>query len=130
MDATTCTMSVQGQDHKNSSPDSFVGIDREYVARMLANMGVDLTHTLAPSMILGSFDVMASAELAVNLPEDANFEAVLQCFHTLKHVQPPDVRNVQVRVLDVVRRLCAPMSDARYEAIRGRLQFSGFIPAV
>jgi len=113
-----------------SAPDSLLGIDREYIARMLSNMGVDLTHTLAPSMILGSFDVMACAELAGTLPEDANFEAVLQCFHTLQHVQPPEVRSVQVRVLDLVRLLCASMSNARYEAIRGRLQFSGFIAMV
>jgi len=82
---------------------------------------VDLNHSLAPSIILGSFDVMASADLAVKLPDESNFEAVLQCFHTLRHVQPQDVRKVQVRVLDVVRRLCAPMSDERYQAIRGRL---------
>lgn len=103
------------------APDSFVGIDREYVSRMLFSMGVDLNHSLAPSIILGSFDVMASADLAVKLPDGANFEAALQCFHTLRHVQPQDVRNVQVRVLDVVRRLCAPMSDERYQAIRDRL---------
>lgn len=108
---------------EQARPDSFVGIDKEYVAKMLVSLGVDLTHPLAPSLILGSFDVMACADMAVKLPQEANFEAVLQCFHTFKHVQPVDVRHVQVLVLDVVRRLCAPtMTQDRYDAIRRRLR--------
>lgn len=129
-------MSISGHqvtDHRQAalvqSPESFVGIDRDYVSKMLQNMGVDLNHTLGPSMILGSFDVMASADLAIKLPSGANFEAALQCFHTLKHVQPVEVRKVQVRVLNLVHRLCAPnMTDDRFQAIRGRLEVCGSIP--
>jgi len=105
--------------------DDQLAIDKAYVSKMLQHMGVDLQHPLAPSMIVGAFDVMASAELASRLPGDVNFEATLQGFHTFRHIQPAEVCSIQARVLDVVRRLCAPMSDERYTAIKGRI-----VPAV
>jgi hypothetical protein len=94
-----------------------LGIDREYIARMLDSLGVDLSHTLAPSMILCAFDVMACAQLALHLPPAADFKPVLQdTFHSFIHEQPERVRAVQVQVLDAVHAV-TPLSDARYTAM-------------
>jgi hypothetical protein len=98
-----------------------LSLDKARVSQLLLSMGVDLSGTLSSSIILGSLDVMIAAEIANCLPGDANFPATLNCLHTLHVQQPEPVREVQTRVLDLVRKVCMPMTDDRYKAIRQRL---------
>jgi hypothetical protein len=121
--------SIELQDVPAPVAASALGLDKQYVGKMLDAMGVDLTTSLAPSMILGTFDVMIAAELASKLPDTADFAASLMCFHTFLINQPMPVRQTQSRVLDVVRKLCTPMAEDRYQTIRRRLSLPQFIAA-
>jgi len=79
-----------------------LAIDRAAISTLLADIGVDLKESLAPSMILAAFDLLACVEVGRSLPSEGNFEAVLQCFHTMRHPQPEPVRRMQMDLLDMV----------------------------
>lgn len=96
-------------------------IDKGRISQMLQAFGVDMTHPLAPAFVLGAFDVMAVADLATTLPEPMSLENAARAFHTMTHAQPVEVREVQVLVLERLRSICSPMSDDRYQVIRGAL---------
>ncbi len=99
-----------------------LGIDREQISKMLVALGVDLTHPLAPSFMLGAFDVMAAADLAAKMPEVGSFDSVLLNFETLDQVQPEPVALVQLSVLEAVCTHCATISSDRIQAIIDRIE--------
>jgi len=98
-----------------------LSINRKQMAEMLAAMGVDLSHPLAPSFILGSFDVMAASDLADRLPSYCNFESALQGLHTMRYLQPRAVREVQLIVFDAMCNSVLSLDSQREQAIRSRL---------
>ncbi len=79
--------------------------DKAAVSELLIALGVDLSGTLAPSMVLGAMDVLMAVELAQTLPADAHFDGAIRELHTLspEHEQPEPVRDAQMRVLVEVR---------------------------
>ncbi len=109
-----------GADHFTPAHNS-LSIDRKQMSEMLAAMGVDLSHPLAPSFILGSFDVMAAGDLADRLPSYCNFEGALQGLHTMRYLQPRAVREVQLMLLDALCNSVLHIDDDREQAIRSRL---------
>lgn len=105
---------------------AFAGyIDKAQISTMLQAFGVDMTHPLAASFVLGAFDVMAVSDLASSLPEPMSLANAASAFHTMRHAQPAEVRDVQILVLDRLRTICAPMSDERYQVIRSALALQG-----
>jgi len=107
-----------------------VGIDREYVSSMLVALGVDMTHPLSASFVLGAFDVLACVEVAQHLPAAADFESALRCFHTLRHVQPAAVRQVQIKVLEVACCSGMTIDQDRLATIRRRLDHEAEVSEV
>lgn len=99
-----------------------LAIDRAAISSLLIDMGVDLTEPLAPSMILAAFDLLACVEVGNTLPSEGNFEAVLQSFHTLRHVQPEPVRSMQIALLDLLVAEGLFASCERAQALYERLR--------
>lgn len=100
------------------APVDLLAIDKEAISKMLKELGVDLTHPLTPAFIIGSFDVMACADVGARLPVGARFPDVMDVFDTMRLPQHPEVREVQARVLDSVCEHCVSLpAQIRQEII-------------
>ena len=95
-----------------------LAIDRAQLSSMLGTLGVDLTHPLCASFLVGAFDVMACVEIADNLPANYSFEDAVKCFETMRQPQPTEVREVQIKVLDAVCGSSTIIDQARIESLR------------
>lgn len=104
--------------HDLAAGEAQLAIDRAQLSSMLVALGVDLTHPLCASFIVGAFDVMACVEIADNLPADYSFEDAVQCFETMRQPQPIEVREVQIKVLDAVCGSAATIDQVRIESLR------------
>lgn len=98
-----------------------LAIDRAQLSSMLVTLGVDLTHPLCPSFIVGAFDVLACVDIADNLPANYSFEDAVQCFETMRQPQPTEVREVQIQVLDAVCGSSTTIDQVRIDSLRRRL---------
>jgi hypothetical protein len=102
-------------------------IDRQAVALALQELGVDLTHALAPLMILGATDVLVALELARSLPPLANFDVAMGQLHTFSRPiadpLPEKVVEVQLKVLAAaLEQDEEPVDAARVARLRRRIE--------
>lgn len=103
-------------------------IDRAAVSALLVELGVDLSHSLAPAIVLATTDVLLAVELAEALPPEANFDAALGQLKSF--TAPPDglvparVVEVQWQVLDALMQgPQAPVIEtSRLSCLHERLQ--------
>ena len=102
-------------------------IDRQAVALALQELGVDLSHSLAPLMILAATDVLVALELARSLPELANFDVAMGQLNTFSRPiadpLPEKVVQVQLRVLAAaLEQDPEPIDAARVARLRRRIE--------
>ena len=102
-------------------------IDRQAVALALQELGVDLSHSLAPLMILTATDVLVALELARSLPELANFDVAMGQLNTFSRPiadpLPEKVVQVQLRVLAAaLEQDPEPIDAARVARLRRRIE--------
>jgi hypothetical protein len=93
---------MQATLEQSMAAQAHLAIDRAAISTLLVDMGIDLAEPLAPSMILAAFDLLACVEVGRTLPPEGDFDAVLQCFHTMRHPQPEPVRRIQMDLLDML----------------------------
>lgn len=94
-----------------------IEVPRAEISQLLIELGFDLTHPLAETMILAAADVLIAVNLAQTLPGEGDLRAAIGICKTVGKDLPEIILLVQAKVLDLLKENAPAMDASRLQIL-------------